>query len=191
MTNAVISDSANSNSWGPMWPSSLSLRLSASSMLCWNNARWLTNLYLCVDYFFLPRILRLELAFKHVVLVGGFAASDWLFSKVQEKLLQHGMNITRPQNHVSVPPSFEINLVLTSHSGIRPFLMAPCHSISTALYALESRSVLMEISATRPSIPLIQITNKDSTMHILILTGPSVSRIPSLSFCQRFVYIPS
>jgi hypothetical protein len=63
---------------------------------------------------FFHHILCLELAFKHVVLVGGFAASDWLFSKVQEKLLPHDMNITRPEHHVSVAASFEIHLVLNS-----------------------------------------------------------------------------
>jgi hypothetical protein len=87
------------------------------------------------------------------------------------------MNVTRPQNHVSVPPSLEINLVLTSYSGIRPCLMAPCHSITTALYTLESLSLPTELSRAFASIPLIQITNKDSTMYILILMGSGVSRI--------------
>jgi len=88
----------------------------------------------------------IELAFKHVVLVGGFAASDWLFNKVQEKLLPHDLNITRPEQHVSVAASLEINVVLTSYSGIRPCPMAPCHSITTALYALESPSLPTELS---------------------------------------------
>ena len=38
--------------------------------------------------------------FQHVVLVGGFAASDWLFSKVYELLTPVGLNIVRPENHV-------------------------------------------------------------------------------------------
>ena len=38
--------------------------------------------------------------FQHVVLVGGFAASDWLFSKVYESLTPLGLNIVRPENHV-------------------------------------------------------------------------------------------
>ena len=40
------------------------------------------------------------LYFQHVVLVGGFAASDWLFSKVYESLSPLGLNIVRPENHV-------------------------------------------------------------------------------------------
>jgi hypothetical protein len=40
------------------------------------------------------------LYFQHVVLVGGFAASDWLFSKVYEILTPLGLNIIRPDNHV-------------------------------------------------------------------------------------------
>jgi hypothetical protein len=144
--------------------------------------------YICAPFFFIHSILCLEPAFKHVVLVGGFAASDWLFNKVQEKLLPYDMNITRPEYHVSVVASPEINLILTFESGIRPCLMAPCHSITTALYALESLSLPTELSRAFNSIPLIQLTNKDSTMHILILMGSGVSRIPSLSSFQRFVY---
>jgi len=48
-------------------------------------------------------IVSLELAFQHVVLIGDFAASDWLFNKVHEKLLPHGVNVIRPDNHVFVP----------------------------------------------------------------------------------------
>ncbi|KAF8805180.1 hypothetical protein BYT27DRAFT_7192857 [Phlegmacium glaucopus] len=35
----------------------------------------------------------------HVVLVGEFAASDWLFTKVHEALTPLGLNIVRPKNH--------------------------------------------------------------------------------------------
>jgi len=38
---------------------------------------------------------------KHVVLVGGFSASDWLFTKVGEALAPKGLNVIRPDNHVS------------------------------------------------------------------------------------------
>jgi tRNA A37 threonylcarbamoyltransferase TsaD len=38
--------------------------------------------------------------FQHVVLVGGFAANDWLFNQVQELLTPTGLNIVRPENHV-------------------------------------------------------------------------------------------
>jgi len=37
----------------------------------------------------------------HVVFVGGFAASDWLFSKVQAALTSLKLNVTRPENHVN------------------------------------------------------------------------------------------
>jgi len=52
-------------------------------------------------FLFLLVVLRLELAFQHVILVGGFATSDWLSNEVHKKLLPHGLNIVRPQNHVS------------------------------------------------------------------------------------------
>ncbi|KAJ2928083.1 hypothetical protein H1R20_g9013, partial [Candolleomyces eurysporus] len=38
---------------------------------------------------------------SHVVLVGGFAASDWLFAKVQEALRPYSLNVVRPENHVN------------------------------------------------------------------------------------------
>ena len=50
--------------------------------------------------FFKYRFPNHLLYFQHVVLVGGFAASDWLFSKVYELLTPLGLNIVRPENHV-------------------------------------------------------------------------------------------
>ncbi|KAF8161579.1 hypothetical protein B0H34DRAFT_701592 [Crassisporium funariophilum] len=38
---------------------------------------------------------------SHVVLVGGFAASDWLYNKVHSSLSPLGLNILRPENHVN------------------------------------------------------------------------------------------
>jgi len=38
---------------------------------------------------------------SHVVLLGGFAASDWLFSKVNELLSPLGLDIVRPENFVN------------------------------------------------------------------------------------------
>ena len=40
------------------------------------------------------------LYFQHVVLVGEFAASDWLFTKVYEMLTPLGLNVIRPEIHV-------------------------------------------------------------------------------------------
>jgi hypothetical protein len=37
---------------------------------------------------------------QHVVLVGGFAASDWLFENVQSSLAPSGLNVLRPENYV-------------------------------------------------------------------------------------------
>ncbi|KAF8161604.1 hypothetical protein B0H34DRAFT_386789 [Crassisporium funariophilum] len=39
--------------------------------------------------------------FTHVVLVGGFAASDWLFKKVSESLKKLGYSVVRPDHHVN------------------------------------------------------------------------------------------
>ena len=61
---------------------------------------------------FLGCALCLDLALQHVILVGGFATSDWLSNEVHKKLLPHGLNIIRPQNHVSVPALSKIHHVL-------------------------------------------------------------------------------
>ncbi|RXW14410.1 hypothetical protein EST38_g11445 [Candolleomyces aberdarensis] len=39
---------------------------------------------------------------KHVVLVGGFSASDWLVSKVNQALSPKGLNVIHPENYVYV-----------------------------------------------------------------------------------------
>ncbi|KAG2020014.1 hypothetical protein CC2G_005403 [Coprinopsis cinerea AmutBmut pab1-1] len=38
---------------------------------------------------------------SHVVLVGGFAASDWLFNQVQSHLSKDGLNVIRPEIYVN------------------------------------------------------------------------------------------
>jgi len=38
---------------------------------------------------------------SHVVLVGGFAANDWLFNKIQSALTVHGLDVHRPENHIN------------------------------------------------------------------------------------------
>ncbi|KAF8962457.1 hypothetical protein BDZ97DRAFT_1733008 [Flammula alnicola] len=38
---------------------------------------------------------------SHVVLLGGFSASDWLFDSVQRSLSKSGLNVLRPENHVN------------------------------------------------------------------------------------------
>jgi len=38
---------------------------------------------------------------SHVVLVGGFSASDWLFTQVHQALAPLGLNVVRPENHVN------------------------------------------------------------------------------------------
>ncbi|KAF9047780.1 hypothetical protein BJ165DRAFT_1468128 [Panaeolus papilionaceus] len=39
--------------------------------------------------------------FSHVVLVGGFAASDWLYMEVSKELKKSGYSVVRPDHHVS------------------------------------------------------------------------------------------
>ena len=37
---------------------------------------------------------------QHIVLVGGFAASDWLYKQVSEALKKKGFSVVRPDHHV-------------------------------------------------------------------------------------------
>ncbi|KAJ3549688.1 hypothetical protein NMY22_g781 [Coprinellus aureogranulatus] len=38
---------------------------------------------------------------KHIVLVGGFSANDWLLANVEEALAPKGLNVIRPENHAN------------------------------------------------------------------------------------------
>lgn len=38
---------------------------------------------------------------SHVILVGGFAASDWLYNEVKTRLVSHGLNVVRPEIYVN------------------------------------------------------------------------------------------
>ena len=40
---------------------------------------------------------------KYIVLVGGFAASDWLFSEVEKRLADDGLRLIRPHSHLYAP----------------------------------------------------------------------------------------
>ena len=63
-----------------------------------NSAHVTISVSICT--LFLKYLFPNHLYFQHVVLVGGFAASDWLFTKVYELLIPLGVNIVRPENHV-------------------------------------------------------------------------------------------
>jgi len=45
--------------------------------------------------------LKAHKKFTHVVLVGGFAASDWLYKRVSEALKEKGFSVVRPDHHVN------------------------------------------------------------------------------------------
>lgn len=41
-------------------------------------------------------------SYKSVFLVGGFAASDWLYTKLKEAFASQGLDVSRPDSHVYV-----------------------------------------------------------------------------------------
>ena len=54
---------------------------------------------LCLSPYVIDFVLTTS-TIQHVVLVGGFAASDWLFNSVYTPLQKLGLNVVRPENHV-------------------------------------------------------------------------------------------
>lgn len=41
-----------------------------------------------------------EVTFQHILLVGGFASSDYLYNRLQALLEPSGFRVVRPENHV-------------------------------------------------------------------------------------------
>ena len=66
-----------------------------------NNAHKMisVSLYTTIFKYRVP-IGNLLLYFQHVILVGGFAASDWLFTELNESLTPLGLNVVRPGNYL-------------------------------------------------------------------------------------------
>ena len=60
----------------------------------------------CCERFMHETLIGIYGTIQHVVLVGGFAASDWLFEKVQSSLTPKGLKVTRPENYVWVSSIF-------------------------------------------------------------------------------------
>ena len=63
--------------------------------------------------------------FQSVFLVGGFAASDWLFSRLQAYLEKEGIKFSRPDNHVYVIQAFKNNEPNFYHVATKQSLMVP------------------------------------------------------------------
>lgn len=51
---------------------------------------------------------------QHIVLVGGFSSSDWLYSQVSDALTPLGLQIIRPDNHVCVTMPFMPNTTIAN-----------------------------------------------------------------------------
>jgi len=71
-----------------------------------------------------------------ILLVGGFAASDWLFSRLQKYLQPLGLEFFRPDSHVCVKTMMS-RYFPHFPAGIRLFLMARFRFTSITLYQSE------------------------------------------------------
>ena len=63
-------------------------------------------------------VFQILLWIQHVVLVGGFAANDWLFTEVHQ-VFAPGLNVVRPENHVWV--FFNVKTILFFKKNISIF----------------------------------------------------------------------
>ena len=128
-----------------------------------------------------------HLYFQHVVLVGGFASSDWLFFKVYELLTPLGLNIVRPENHVWV--LFEVKTtVLFKKSPLETKLhrMARSHSTSTTSWGLVFLKSHMVPFPIRHTSQVTQTTDHDLTRSSPVLLGKCKSQVSSKSFYQKW-----
>lgn len=74
-------------------------------------------------------------------MVGGFAANDWLFNKVEEGLKSEGITVIRPENHVYGGHYVIVTPALNNTAvGTRLYPMEPFHSTSTTMSQRESQS---------------------------------------------------
>jgi hypothetical protein len=81
---------------------------------------------------------------KSVFLVGGFAASDWLYQNLKSEFASQGLDVSRPDSHVCVF-SLEIPRSGTNDSlasATKPSLTALYPSTLIILCLPESRSLL-------------------------------------------------
>lgn len=82
---------------------------------------------------------------QHVVLVGGFGASDWLFKQLQKDLGSQGLKVVRPELYVYVYPYATRSI----HSpdittGTRQFQTVLSPSTCRRRYKPESQSIATE-----------------------------------------------
>lgn len=86
-------------------------------------------------YFSTARVRTDLFWFQHVILVGGFAASDWLYERVKAALTKKGLVVIRPANHVYVDKICANPYNLFFRKGTKPFPMVPYPFISTTMSA--------------------------------------------------------
>ena len=113
---------------------------------------------------------------KSVFLVGGFAASDYLYQKLKAAFTSQGIDVSRPDSHVYVSP-----LILWSgindSSATKPSLTALYPSTLIILCPSESRSLLTGQKPMKISMPLILNMRVESTRRSWVTTAASKSLV--------------
>ena len=126
--------------------------------------------------------------FQHVVLVGGFAASDWIFFKVHELLTPLGINIVRAENYVWVFFQDQNDTVLKETSlETKLFRMARSHSTSTTSWELAFPNLHMVSLPLSHTTQMTQITSRGLKMCTPLLLGSSGSMEGLALSCPKWV----
>lgn len=95
---------------------------------------------------------------QNIFLVGGFAASEYLFSKLQEHLEAQGLKLSRPDSHTYAHPLFFLAIDTDEVVGVRPSPKAQSLSTSTTscLLALQnSPTAPRSYDLSSPTAPTI------------------------------------
>lgn len=123
---------------------------------------------------------------QHVVLVGGFAASDWLFHSVLAPLEKLGLNVLRPESHMFVfLHPFFLFLFSRFLLEIKLYQMALFLSILITLFNVVYRKLHMAPSVQFLSLLAIQSTCQGSKICLFYPQGkPRYPTISKLSFLR-------
>ena len=97
--------------------------------------------------------------FQHVVMVGGFACSEWLCERVKRCLTPLGLNVFCSETHVLVTLFvLQVWFFLLNYwrSATRQFPMVPFHSTLTTMFHLAFRDIHLVFTFMIFMIPLTQ-----------------------------------
>jgi hypothetical protein len=113
---------------------------------------------------------------QSVFLVGGFAASDWLFAQLKTTLEPLGLNVCRPDSHVYAYVAFPVSELISYLVAIRLLPTERLHFTSIIMCLSGSLSLRMACSAALIMTP--------ASKNIVFDHPPNTSRYRDSRCCQ-------